>query len=188
MPFGPAKYCSVRRRPYRRRVPSIYEVVEDAGAAIERFDEASSPAEQRRTMREVLAHLYSLHQHWVSKSDPAFTRAVAAVGSGGDVAQGVLYARGKITHNITREVGPRLQGAVYDPAVYDMRHYEAGTLTWLHVNEMTPEDRAGFLEPRNKHGAANLVHYQRAVAGQPVRDTLMTARDFLVAPPGMPTL
>lgn len=53
---------------------------------------------------------------------------------------------------------------------------------------MTSEDGADFVKHQDKHGPANLQRYRRAVAGQPVRTTLATARDFLVAPPHMPPL
>ncbi len=168
-------------------MPSIYEVVQDVDAALARFDQASSPAEQRRAMREVLAHLYFLHQHRAGQGRD-YWQAVATPGAGGDVAQGVIYARGKLAHHVTKEMGPGLQGGDYDPDYYDMRHYCAGTLTWLHVEEMTSKDGPDFVKPQNPHSSANLQHYRCAVAGQPVRDTLAAARDFLVAPPGMPPL
>ncbi len=66
--------------------------------------------------------------------------------------------------------------------------FDCGTLTWLHVEEMTPEDGADSVKHQGKHGPVTLEHYRRAVAGQPMRDTLATAREFLVAPPGMPSL
>ncbi len=156
-------------------------------AALERFDQASSPAEQRRAMREVLAHLYFLHQHRLDDAQ-AFSRAVAAPGAGGDVAQGVIYARGKLAHHVTKEMGPDLQGGTFDAATFALDVFDCGTLMWLRVEEMTPEDGADFVKHQGKHGPANLERYRRAVAGQPVRDTLATARDFLVAPPGMPPI
>ncbi len=148
-------------------VPSIHEVVEDVDAALERFDRASSPAHQRRAMREALAHLYFLHQHRLHQKPEAFSRAVAVPGRGGDVTQGVIYARGKLAHHVTREMGPDLQGGAFDPATFALDAFDCGTLTWLHVAEMTPEDGADFVkvEGKGKHAPVNLEHYRQAVAG-----------------------
>jgi hypothetical protein len=168
-------------------VPSVREVVEDVDAALLRFDQARSPSEQRRAMREVLAHLYFLHQHRLGEPE-AFSRAVAVPGAGGDVTQGVIYARGKLAHHVTREMGPDLQSGAFSADAFALDDFDCGTLTWLRVEEMTPDDSADFVKFQGKHGPANLEHYRRAVAGEPVRDTLANARAFLVAPPGMPPL
>jgi hypothetical protein len=165
-------------------VPSIYEVVEDVDAAIARYDQAASPALQRRAMREALAHLYFLHQYRLREAE-AFSKAVADSDGVGQVTQGVIYARGKLAHHVTREFAPQRQGGDFDPDDFDMRDFYAGTLNWLRLEEMTPEDQADFVKTRDKYGRANLEHYRLTVAGRPVRDTLAVARDFLVAPPGL---
>jgi hypothetical protein len=175
-------------------MPSIREVVEDVDAALARFDDAATPAEQRRALREVLGHLYALHLYRVEEDKQsrgnAYENAVSQPGSGGPVALGVIYARGRLAHQVTRESGPTLQGGSFGEG-FDMRDYDHGTLTWLHVHEMnTHEDGSGFvlLQGKPEQHAANLAHYLRAVAGQPVRAALETARDFLVHPPGMQPL
>jgi hypothetical protein len=131
-------------------------------------------------------HLYRVEEDSRGK---AYDKAVSQPGSGGPVALGVIYARGRLAHQVTRESGPTLQGGSFGEG-FDMRVFDHGTLTWLHVHEMTPEDGTGFvlLQGKPEHHAANLAHYLRAVAGQPVRETLTTARNFLVHTPGMQPL
>ena len=77
-------------------------------AALARFDAAATPAEQRRALREVLGHLYALHLYRVDENSKskAYDKAVSQPASGGPVALGVVYARGRLAHQVTREVGP----------------------------------------------------------------------------------
>jgi hypothetical protein len=119
-------------------VPSIHAVVEDVDAALERFDQARSPAHQRRAMREALTHLYFLHQHRLSEPD-GFSRAVAATGAGGDVTQGVIYARGKLAHHVTKEVGPDLQGGAFSAGAFALNVFDCGTLTWRSPSAYTQQ-------------------------------------------------
>ncbi len=85
----------------------LHEALEDFDLALHRFDRAPAPKEQRRALREALAHLYAVHAH--RQGTAGYWSAVNHPDDGGRVTQGVIYVRGRLLHHVTKEVGPRTE-------------------------------------------------------------------------------
>jgi len=160
----------------------VLETVEDLDAAILRICEAESERLQQRSLREALGHLYTLREHRVSqqnlmrrKHDPTAEKYVdlAKGDSDGRVAEGVVFMRGQLVHQVTKTVGVKLTD------VFINRFTNlVGALAWLHLDEMGVKLPVGD----------QLECYRTYVMGRPVLDTLDVARKFLVESPDLGAL
>jgi len=166
-------------------VSKTSELVGDLDAALERFAKAGSMVELRRALSEVLNLLYILraHRERTMPGGKSAYWAAAANDPDGRTIEGIAVVRGVRTHDITREVGPDLQGGVFDPAIFDMRIFDCGTLTWLRDAEM-----AHPLSQLPNHDAARVANYEADVAGRSVHETVLAARRFLVTSAALPPL
>ena len=154
----------------------LREVVEDLDAALARFDDADSARSHRCTLREALAHLHVLREY---RRSPAPGTYFALVDSdpAGRLTEGVVYIRGKLAHNVVAErMGPEYQGAYFSPEVFDMRYFSCGILVWRDDPTVTASP-----DRESERQRISRERYRDLVAGQPVRETLATARDYLVA-------
>lgn len=153
-------------------------LIDDIDAAIERVRRAATPEEMRRAVKNALDELYSLRTHREGSTKPlnkAYYRRAEVVRAG-QVAEGLSLVRGTKAHDALKDVDPCVQLLYPGGNLFPGENTFPGPqLVWLKPEDMV--DPLSDSQPRR-------AFYEDVVAGQPVMETLLEARDFLASDPG----
>jgi hypothetical protein len=160
---------------------AVDDVIVDLDAALYRLSSAigTDEVETRRALRESLACLYELRVYREGNSHQERTayRERAASSHGGKHAEGIVWLRGKKTHELLAKIAPTIVG------LYPSEHTFPGQYTYPRTNLTWAPARAMPLVTGDVEVARRRL-YEDLVQGQPVLEGLQAARTFLACDPG----
>ncbi len=166
----------------------LQEVIEDFDLEVRRMVAAGTDLrEQRRAMRAAIGLLYLLRENRIDQeaSKKAYFQLVRSAEGGrpdsdARVAEGVIFIRGALAHNLTHDRLPA--GQAYLDAYLDSE-ITANTLVWRPKADMSDQMSAAVRRPSDEE---RLEYYEAGVAGQSVVTTLAVARRVFVGAPEAP--
>ena len=128
---------------------------------------------QRRATRAVLGALFEVREEFrINEGDAYWTEVERDVY--GQVAEGVLVVRGRMTHGPLTEIRPTVKLAYPGPKFFPSKYaYPGANLMWLELSDMPPLDQAELQRRDRSHS-----RYANHVAGHMVLPTLDVARQF----------
>ena len=136
-------------------------------------------------MRDALGHTYILREYRRHQVGQQWW-SVVNTDVDGLVLEGVIFARGKLTHHLGRTTDPQQIGGAFSAEVFALSAFDVGQLRCPHDHEMPSPFSAALNDgPRDQQ---RLHQYEEHVAAQPVLTTLQIARRFLVSSIALPTL
>lgn len=151
---------------------TVEELLGDVVAAIDRLRGAGDKDEQRQSLREALNCLYTLRSHFVETKGAAYYQD-AQTSPYGRVAEGLSLLRGNMVHHLTAELGPKVKPLYPSEGLVPSADLHAGSnLSWLTGDEA----KTAFSGMIDKTG--RFAHYDAAVGGLPVLQSLSQAKDF----------
>ena len=136
----------------------------------------SSESSQRRNVRAVLGALYEIRavlEYEYQGKQPDY-HAIVATESDGQIAEGVIVARGQLAHHARNNILPMFERLLPGPTTFPGPNTFPGlSITWKQLTEMDSAGRTSFA----KWDKAT-QYYQTHVAGRSVYSTIDTARQF----------
>ncbi|MFI7666841.1 hypothetical protein [Nocardia sp. NPDC049526] len=153
------------------------DLISDLDVVLESLRRASTLQEERIALSGVLDHLYKLR--CLRESDSSYRDRVRA-DRGGKVAEAISLIRGDMTHDVTKEIEPKSKMLHPGEDLFPSEDLFPGKqLIWLYACEMVDQLHQD-LRSRGENQYSRYEYYGRYVAGQPVLQTVVAARDFLV--------
>jgi hypothetical protein len=156
------------------RVTDLAELFADIDDAFEELRlSGADEIKRRRASRAVLSALYEVRELFHHALKAGYWAAVDA-SPAGEILEGLLVIRGRMTHGALDDIRPAVKPAYPGPKFYPSDYaYPGANLTWLELADMPADDRAE-LEHRDTKN-----RYATHVAGRMVLPTLDSARRFL---------